>query len=151
MAPGRHGRSAPVFSLRLRATNCRTATCCMMSRKVISQKRSMDNQLAVVTGAGRGIGRAIAVRLATEHIPVVLVARSSEEITALRNDIVERGGNAFACPCDITSVEEVNALVKDIIDEIGIPTILVNNAGIAPSAKLEDTSDALWHDTFAVN
>jgi NAD(P)-dependent dehydrogenase (short-subunit alcohol dehydrogenase family) len=111
----------------------------------------MDNHLAIITGAGRGIGRAIAVRLAHEKIPVVLIARSSDEITELRNQIVGGGGQAWACPCDITSVEEVNALVQDILEEIGTPTILVNNAGIAPSAKLEETTNATWRETFAVN
>src|ERR1041385_6800105 len=111
----------------------------------------MDNRLAIITGAGRGIGRAIAERLAAAKIPVVLVARSSEEVTTLRNEIVGQGGQAWACPCDITNVMEVNALVQDILDEIGTPTILINNAGIAPSAKLEDTTDDMWRETFAVN
>lgn len=111
----------------------------------------MDKQLAVITGAGRGIGRAIAVRFAEAKIPVILIARSSAEITELRNDIVKQGGQAWACPCDITNVIEVNALVQDILEEIGTPTIVVNNAGIAPSQKLEETTDEIWRETFAVN
>src|ERR1035437_10480322 len=108
-------------------------------------------RLALVTGAGRGIGRAIAIRLSEAKIPVVLVARSDKEITALRNEIVAKGGIAYACPCDITQVTEVEALVSDIAAEGGQVNILINNAGVAPSAKLEDTTDEMWRETFAVN
>src|ERR1035437_9929880 len=108
-------------------------------------------RLALVTGAGRGIGRAIALRLAEAKIPVVLVARSDEEITALRNEIVSNGGIAYACPCDVTQIDEVEARVSDIPAEVGQVNILINNAGIAPSAKIEDTTDEMWRETFAVN
>ncbi|MDP4200389.1 MAG: SDR family oxidoreductase [Bacteroidota bacterium] len=107
--------------------------------------------LALVTGAGRGIGRAIAFALAEANIPVVLVARSNEEITDIRNEIISNGGSAWACPCDITKVDEVNGLVTDIAAEVGAVNILVNNAGVAPSAKLEDTTDEMWRETFGVN
>ena len=111
----------------------------------------MNDPLALVTGAGRGIGKAIALRLAEAKIPVILVARSSEEITELRNSIVNAGGRAWACPCDITQSAEVDALRNDIEAEVGIVNILINNAGVAPSAKLEDTTDEMWRETFAVN
>ncbi len=111
----------------------------------------MGNSLALVTGAGRGIGRAIALRLAEAKIPVVLVARSDEGVTALRNEIVSNGGIAYACPCDVTQIDEVEALVSDIPAEVGQVNILINNAGIAPSAKIEDTTDEMWRETFAVN
>jgi NAD(P)-dependent dehydrogenase (short-subunit alcohol dehydrogenase family) len=111
----------------------------------------MTEPLALVTGAGRGIGKAIAERLAVARIPVVLVARSAEEITELRNAIVAGGGRAYACPCDISSSAEVEALKNDIEADLGVINILVNNAGIAPTAKLENTTDEMWRETFAVN
>jgi NAD(P)-dependent dehydrogenase (short-subunit alcohol dehydrogenase family) len=111
----------------------------------------MTDPLALITGAGRGIGRAIALRLAQANIPVILVARSSEEITILRNEIVKSGGKAWACPCDVTQSGEVEALRNDIATEVGTVNILINNAGIAPSAKLEVTTDEMWRETFAVN
>jgi len=111
----------------------------------------MPEDLALITGAGRGIGRAISLRLASAGIPVVLVARSDEEITLLRNEIIERGGKAYATPCDITISTEVNALRDDIESEIGTVNILINNAGIAPSLKLEDTTDEIWRETMSVN
>jgi NAD(P)-dependent dehydrogenase (short-subunit alcohol dehydrogenase family) len=116
-----------------------------------------NSDLALVTGAGRGIGRAIALRLAlptssgVAGIPVVLVARSSEGISELRNEIVERGGKAYATPCDVSIASEVNALAKDVLDDLGPVTILVNNAGVAPSSKFEETTDEMWRDAFAVN
>jgi NAD(P)-dependent dehydrogenase (short-subunit alcohol dehydrogenase family) len=111
----------------------------------------VTDSLALITGAGRGIGKAIALRFANAGIPTILVARSSEEISAVRNEIVNAGGKAWACPCDITQSGEVLALKEDIASELGTVNILVNNAGIAPSAKLEATTDELWRDTFAVN
>ncbi len=111
----------------------------------------MADSLALVTGAGRGIGKAIALRLAEGRIPVVLVARSSEQITELRNTIYKAGGEAWACPCDVTQTSEVEALRNDIAAEVGTVNILINNAGIAPSAKLEATTDEMWRETLAVN
>ncbi len=116
----------------------------------------MNKDLALVTGAGRGIGRAIARRLAlgsdtAPGMPVVLVSRTNEEITTLRNEIIDRGGKAFATPCDVRNPAEVNALSKDVLNDLGPVNILVNNAGITTSGKLEDTTDDMWRDTFAVN
>ncbi len=122
----------------------------------MEQSMARESDIALITGAGRGIGRAIALRLAlptseNPGIPVVLVARTSEEISALRNEIVERGGKAYATPCDISIPSEVNALAKDVLEDLGPVTILVNNAGVAPSAKFEETTDEMWRETFGVN
>ncbi len=111
----------------------------------------MTQGLALVTGAGRGIGRAIALRLAGEKTPVVLVARSNEEITELRNEIVSQGGAAYATPCDVSDSGEVEALKEDILSDLGPLTILVNNAGVAPSSTFDKITDETWRDTFAVN
>jgi NAD(P)-dependent dehydrogenase (short-subunit alcohol dehydrogenase family) len=115
-----------------------------------------NSELALITGAGRGIGRAIALRIALPTndyagVPVVLVARTDDEISALRNEIVERGGKAYATPCDISISSEVEALSKDVLEDLGPVTILVNNAGVAPSSKFEETTDEMWRETFAVN
>ena len=107
--------------------------------------------IALITGAGRGIGRAIALRLSGAGYAVVLVARSSEEISELRNEIIARGGQAYATPCDITIASEVNALRDDLEAELGPLSVLVNNAGIAPSSKFENIADDMWREAFAVN
>jgi NAD(P)-dependent dehydrogenase (short-subunit alcohol dehydrogenase family) len=104
-----------------------------------------------VTGAGRGIGRAIALHFAQEGIPVVLAARTSEEISDIRNEIISNGGKAYATPCDVSNASEVTALATDVLAELGPVSILVNNAGITSSAKFVETTDEMWRDTFAVN
>ena len=124
--------------------------------RIMEQGMANGSDIALVTGAGRGIGRAIALRLALGSsdragVPVVLVARTSEEISVLRNEIVDRGGKAYATPCDISVSSEVDALAKDVLEDLGPVTILVNNAGVAPSSKFEDTTDEMWRETFAVN
>ena len=108
-------------------------------------------ELALITGASRGIGRAIASTLAGEGIPVVLVSRSDRELSDLRNEIVESGGQAFAYPCDITIESDVTNMRRDVEMEMGPLTLLINNAGIAPSVKLAETTSALWSATFAIN
>ncbi len=111
----------------------------------------MSHNLALITGAGRGIGRAIALRLSEAGYAVVLVARTSEEITELRNELISNGGRAYATPCDISQPEEVCALAADITEDLGPLTVLINNAGVAPSMKFPNTTDDAWRDTFAVN
>lgn len=109
------------------------------------------NKIALVTGASRGIGRAISERLARDGWTVVLVARSFEELAEVRKSIRDAGGEALAYPCDVTKPEEVASLKTDLDLELGSLSLLVHNAGVAPSAKLESTTDELWRSTFAVN
>ena len=121
----------------------------------MAESIALDNldimKVALITGAGRGIGRAISLGLSGAGYAVVLVARSSEEISELRNEIIARGGQAFATPCDISIASEVDALRNDIEQELGPLAVLVNNAGVAPSSKFEDITYDMWRETFAVN
>jgi NAD(P)-dependent dehydrogenase (short-subunit alcohol dehydrogenase family) len=115
------------------------------------QSAEMQGRVALVTGASRGIGRAISERLARDGMTVVLVARSFEELSDVRAAIRDAGGEALAYPCDITRPDDVDALRRDIELELGSLAVLVHNAGVAPSAKIESTTDELWRSTFAVN
>jgi 2-hydroxycyclohexanecarboxyl-CoA dehydrogenase len=108
-------------------------------------------KVALVTGAGRGIGRAIAERLAQDGMTVVLVARSFEELSIARSAIRDAGGEALAYPCDITNPEQAVSLGADLELELGRLDVLVHNAGVAPSGKLESVTNEEWRDTFAVN
>ncbi|MEO6939105.1 MAG: SDR family oxidoreductase [Candidatus Kapaibacterium sp.] len=110
-----------------------------------------DQPLAVITGAGRGIGRAIADVFAASGIRVTLCARTLSEVESVAENIRLSGGEAFALRCDVSSAESVRALHAEISSTVGLASILVNNAGIATSAKLEATSDELWEQTIGVN
>src|SRR5579872_7399167 len=106
--------------------------------------------IALITGAGRGIGRAIAIALAGKGIHTILVSRSEHEIKKVAGEIISSGGHATAFACDITDSRSVTSLY-DETSTIGKVNILVNNAGIAPSAKIEDTNDEEWENAFATN
>jgi NAD(P)-dependent dehydrogenase (short-subunit alcohol dehydrogenase family) len=106
--------------------------------------------IALITGAGRGIGRAIAIALARKSIYTILAARSGHEIKNIAEEIITAGGYATPLTCDITDSRSVTSLYEEI-SRIGKVNILVNNAGIAPSAKIEDTNDEIWENAFAVN
>jgi NAD(P)-dependent dehydrogenase (short-subunit alcohol dehydrogenase family) len=106
--------------------------------------------IALITGAGRGIGRAIAIALAGKGIHTILVARSEHEIKSVTQEIISTGGKATALACDITDPKSVTSLY-DETSKIGKITILINNAGIAPSAKIDDTDDEMWENAFATN
>jgi len=99
---------------------------------------SLDGKTALVTGAGRGIGRAVGELLAAEGAEVVLVARSEDELQDLANGIRGNGGSARPAPGDITDDSFVETLFQTVKDEFGRLDILVNNAGIAPSGAVED-------------
>jgi NADP-dependent 3-hydroxy acid dehydrogenase YdfG len=100
---------------------------------------SLDGQRALVTGASRGIGRAIAEALATAGAEVTLVARGED---GLREVAATLGDHARVAPCDLTDAAAVSGLVSSLADAGHLPTILVNNAGVFPLASL-DTMDPI--------
>jgi NAD(P)-dependent dehydrogenase (short-subunit alcohol dehydrogenase family) len=102
----------------------------------------LAGRVAVVTGASRGIGRVIADRFEAEGALVVGLARSFEtRQTPTRMDL----------PCDVTVEEDVRAAVRRVLDDVGTPGILVNNAGAFLLKPLEDTTRAEFEEQLAVN
>jgi 3-oxoacyl-[acyl-carrier protein] reductase len=99
---------------------------------------------ALVTGAGRGIGRAMALTLAREGAKVALVARTAREIEALADEIQRAGGNALAIPCDVREKGACDAAVKRAVETLGGLNVLVNNAGVGGHAPVADTDDETW-------
>ena len=91
---------------------------------------SLSGRAAFVTGASQGIGRACALKLATEGAAVAVAARSQEKLNDLVNEITAAGGTALACALDVTDEEQVKAEIKGAIAQFGKIDILVNNAGI---------------------
>jgi NAD(P)-dependent dehydrogenase (short-subunit alcohol dehydrogenase family) len=111
----------------------------------------LRDRLALVTGGGRGIGRAIALAFAREGAHVAVTARTGTELAAVAAEIRALGRQALAVPCDVAERAQVDAAVRQVADGLGAVEILVNNAGIGVSAKLLDTDDALWERHLRVN
>jgi NAD(P)-dependent dehydrogenase (short-subunit alcohol dehydrogenase family) len=109
-------------------------------------------RVAVVTGAGQGIGREIALGFAREGARVVLAARSRDRLEAVAAEIVDAGGQALVAPTDVTDPASVNRLRDTVLEHYGTVDILVNNSGIAgPTAVLWEQTLEDWEETFRVN
>lgn len=123
-------------------------------RQALPQRRTLGllaDRTCIVTGAGQGLGRAIAAELAAEHAHVVLVDRGADALGATTEDIVAAGGSAEAHVLDVTDAARYAALIDSLSARRSID-VLVNNAGINPPARtiLDDTR-ADWDRTLAVN
>src|SRR5574342_17937 len=82
--------------------------------------------VAIVTGGGRGIGRAIALALAKAGLEVSVISRSPEQIESVKTEIVALGRRALAIPCDVTRKSDVTAAVAEVREKLGAITVLVN-------------------------
>ena len=107
---------------------------------------SLAGRIALVTGGGRGLGRAIALRLAREGARVVVTGRTTAEI-----DEVARAIGGAAVPMDASDRDSLGRGVASIREQVGRVDVLVNNAGVAESAPLSRTTDAIWERAMAVN
>ncbi len=112
---------------------------------------TLAGRRAVVTGAGRGIGRSIALALVQAGADVAVSARTNTEIEALAAQIQSMGRQSLAVPCDVTDTEQVQHMAKALITGLGGVDILVNNAGNAGSHKFLNHPDELWQRMLSVN
>ncbi|MEK7715845.1 MAG: SDR family NAD(P)-dependent oxidoreductase [candidate division NC10 bacterium] len=113
--------------------------------------RALDGQVAIVTGAWRGLGRAIAEALAREGAAVVLAARSRQQLAEAAAAIRSGGGRALAIPTDVTQDAAVAALVEQTVGEFGRLDVLVTAAGTASFGPVAGTKPADWDAMLAVN
>ena len=112
---------------------------------------SLTNKIALVTGAGKGIGRAVALALAAEGAHVGLLARTEADLLALAAEISAAGGTAALAVADVADRTAVNLAVAKIQQELGPIDILINNAGIGTFAKFLDMEPDAWEHIIQVN
>lgn len=112
---------------------------------------ALAGKVALVTGAGRGIGRAIALAFAAEGAAVALAARSRADLAGVAAEIRERGGRALAVPTDVTQDGPVEALVEQTLVELGRLDVLVTSAGTAAFAPVADSKPGDWDAMLSLN
>jgi len=115
------------------------------------QQQQQQQRVAIVTGASRGIGRAIATRLAADGRHVVLISRTVEALEGVREEIEAAGGKAEVRACDVGQGEALSTLIEEIASTHGRLDILVNNAGITRDGLILRMSDQDFDDVLNVN
>ena len=113
--------------------------------------KPLAGKVAVVTGAGRGIGKAVSLMLARSGAAVVLAARSVAQLEAAREEIQKEGAEALVVPTDLTRNEEIERLVQRTLEQYGSIDYLVNNAGWGKTAPVVKASVEDWDRTLQVN
>jgi 3-oxoacyl-[acyl-carrier protein] reductase len=116
----------------------------------MANQKPLGGKIAIVTGASRGIGRAIALRLAEEGATIVLAARTAEDLSKVAAEIKARGGAATCVAMDLREADAPAALVKAAIDAHGAIDIIVNNAGATKRGDFFELTDADFLDGFAL-
>jgi 3-oxoacyl-[acyl-carrier protein] reductase len=111
----------------------------------------LNGKTAVITGSSRGIGKGIAKVFAAEGAKVLIVARDEQAGNAIVGEIRRTGGEAHFCRADVSRWSDAEALAQSAMDRFGRLDILVSNAGIFPSARIESMTEAEWDEVQAVN
>ncbi len=111
----------------------------------------LKDKVALITGGGRGIGRAIAIGYAAEGAKVVITARSQDQLDEVTDVISAQNGDVLAVQADIRNRAEVEHLVQQTVEKYGQIDILVNNAGINPRGFFLDTTDEEWDEVWKIN
>jgi NAD(P)-dependent dehydrogenase (short-subunit alcohol dehydrogenase family) len=112
----------------------------------------LKDKVAIITGGGKNIGKAIAINFAQEGATVMIVGRTLSDLETTRNEIQAKGGKIAFIKADISSEEQVKQFVSETVERFGRVDILVNNTGIAgPTSKVADMDLNQWNETLATN
>jgi len=111
----------------------------------------LKKQVAIVTGAGQGIGRAVALTLAREGATVVVNDIDLEKAEKVAEEVSAQGGQALPVQADVSKAKDVDILVKKALDSYKRVDILVNNAGVAKMTRLLELTEAEWDRTMNIN
>ena len=116
--------------------------------------RKLEGRIALITGASRGIGRAIARSFAAEGAMIAVSARSEAELQSLAAEVEQAGGVALAIPADLSDPSMPARVIEQVLGRFRTIDILVNNAGMGSSSRpmpVVDFDDAFWNLTVALN
>lgn len=113
--------------------------------------QSLQSKTALITGAGKGIGRAVALALANESVHIGLVARTEKDLQAVAAEVTALGVKAAIAMADVSDINSVNAAVAKIRQELGAIDILINNAGTAAFGKFLELTPEQWENQVKVN
>lgn len=107
--------------------------------------------IAVVTGGGRGIGRAIAIELARRGCDVALLGRTIESLASAAEEVIALGRRVLAVPCDVASSRAVERATAHVLGDLGVPDIVVPNAGIVHRVSVREMTERQWDEVIDVN
>lgn len=112
----------------------------------------LTNRFAIITGAGRGLGRAIAVEMSRQGAGVMLFSRTEKEVKRTVDEILSSGGTAFACPGDLSDPDDISRLTTETLERFPTINILVNNAAVIGPANISGTeAEQDWQTTLNIN
>ncbi len=112
---------------------------------------NLTDKVAIVTGASRGIGEAIAKQLSRCGAKIILIARNSDQLVAVKETIISKGGIAESMACDVSNLNSISEIVTNTIDKWGRIDILVNNAGIARDNIIMRMKEDDWDSVMNIN
>ena len=111
----------------------------------------LKGKKALITGAGKGIGKALALALAQEGVSVALLARTTADLEKVAEEVTTFGVEAFVVQADVASIDSVNVAAEKVLNSFGTIDILINNAGIGRFGNFMDLEAASWEEVIQVN